>query len=99
MPCCGSHFANTWGQWICTSPRRFNIFTSRFPGSFHVTQIEIISTLCTMAVDVPTWDCHVGLSCVRDLHWFWELRHALSEVFRPLAYDIVRRDKQGSGQT
>ena len=45
-----------------------------------------------MAIDVPTWNGYADFSCVWDLHRCWEFGHALSEVFRPLADNVVSYD-------
>ena len=86
------HFTNTRRQWICACPCRFDVFTSRPPSAFHVAQVEALSALRPVAVNVPTWNGYANLGRVRDLHRLWEFGHALSEVFRPLADNVVSYD-------
>ena len=50
-----------------------------------------------MGIDMPSWDCHVDLSRVWDLHSFGEFSHAFPEVYRPLTYNIVRDDDSQDG--
>ena len=45
-----------------------------------------------MAIDVPTWNGYADLSFFWDLHCRWEFGHALSEVFRPLADNVISYD-------
>ena len=45
-----------------------------------------------MAINMPSWNRHVDLSGVWDSHRFGELSHALSKVYWPWTYNIIRDD-------
>jgi len=77
---------------ICTCPGCFDILTDRPPSTLHVTKVEIGPTAIAVSIDVPTGDCHVNLCCLGDLHVFGVVLHMFSEIFRPLANDIVGND-------
>ena len=98
VPCCRAHFSNAWGQLVCTCPCRLNVFTRRSSSPFHVAQVEVVAALRTMAIDMPTWNCYVDLSCIGDSHRFWEAGHAFPKVFQPLAYDVVRDNDSQEGK-
>ena len=92
MACCWTHFPHTGSQWVCTRPRRLNVFTDCSSNPLHVAHVEIIPTRIAVSIDVPSWDPHVNMSCVWDLHVQWEFFHAFSEIFGPLTYNVIRED-------
>ena len=80
-------------------PRCFNILTNRPPDSFHIAQVELISTRISMTVDMPSGNSDVHLSCFGDLHMFRIFFHAFSEIFYVVGeYNAEESDEGDSGE-
>ena len=92
VPCCWTHFANTWGQWICACPNCLDVLTNCSRSPFHITEVEIVPTRLAVAINMPSRDCHVNLSRLWNLHFGWEFFHTFLEVLRPLAGNVVCED-------
>ena len=92
VPCCWTHFVNTWGQWIRTCPNGLDILTDCPRSPLHITEVEIVPTRLAMTIDMPSRDCHVNPSRLWNLHFGWELFHTFSEILGPLAGDVVCKD-------
>jgi hypothetical protein len=58
----------------------------------HITYVEVVPTCLAMPIDMPSGDCHIKLSCIWYSHFWQELLHMFSEIFRPLTSDIIGKD-------
>lgn len=90
VPCPWRHLSHTRGQRISGRPSRLYFFSTRPSGPSCITQTKIPSTLLSVSVYMPAWNCDVDSCCWVELHGLREVRHASPEILRPLTADVVR---------